>query len=108
MAVKSNFLSVSVPLVLLLFFIHALPAEVTQPCGVLGHQVTKSRGMLAEGTEWETDYFVIDSDADGPTVLLIGGMHGNEPSGSRAAAQILHWPTLCRPRTNEGGGARTV
>ena len=92
MAVKSNFLSVSVRLVLLLFFIHALPAEATQPCGVLEHQATQSRGTLAEGTEWETDYFVIDSGADGPTVLLIGGMHGNEPSGSRAAAQILHWP----------------
>lgn len=54
--------------------------------------ISKSGGKIAKGTDWETDYFVIDSGVSGATVLIIGGMHGNEPAGSRAAEQILHWP----------------
>ena len=29
---------------------------------------------------------------DGPIVAVTGGIHGNEPSGARAAEQIRHWP----------------
>ena len=54
--------------------------------------ISYSGGKIAEGTEWETEFFVADSGTSGPTVLIIGGMHGNEPAGSRAAEQILHWP----------------
>ncbi len=53
-----------------------------------------SSGKIAAGTDWETDYYVVDSDHEGPTVLIIGGMHGNEPAGARAAEQIRHWPIV--------------
>ena len=33
----------------------------------------------------------------GPTVLIVGGIHGNEPAGALAAEQIRHWP-LARGR----------
>ena len=51
-----------------------------------------AQGKLAAGTEWETGYYLIDSGIKGPTVLIVGGMHGNEPAGSWAAEQIRHWP----------------
>ncbi|MFP6739282.1 MAG: BPL-N domain-containing protein [Planctomycetota bacterium] len=67
-----------------------------------------SRGLLAEGTRWENPYYVIESGVDGPVVLITGGMHGNEPAGSRAAEQIVHWKitrgrVVIAPRTNTPG-----
>ena len=53
--------------------------------------VEYSRGVLAKGTRWENPYYVLDSGAAGPVVLITGGMHGNEPAGSRAAEQLVHW-----------------
>lgn len=51
-----------------------------------------SSGRIAVGTRWETAYYVRDSGVPGPTLLVVGGVHGNEPSGYRAADQIRHWP----------------
>lgn len=64
------------------------------PCGAKEAAGTLSRqtGKLAVGTKWETDWHIVDSGREGPTVLIVGGMHGNEPAGSLAAGQILHWP----------------
>ncbi|MEC5128177.1 BPL-N domain-containing protein [Verrucomicrobiales bacterium BCK34] len=52
----------------------------------------QSSGLLAEGTDSETPWYRIESGVEGPTFLLVGGMHGNEPAGSIAAGQIRHWP----------------
>jgi len=49
-------------------------------------------GLIAEGTPWETPYFVKTSTVEGPTVLVIGGIHGDQPAGCLAAGQIRHWP----------------
>ncbi len=51
-------------------------------------------GVLAEGTRWETPYYVIDSGVEGGTVFLTGGLHGNEPAGARAAEEIRQWPIV--------------
>lgn len=51
-------------------------------------------GLLAEGTPWQTDFVVVDSGEPGPTVMIVGGVHGDEPAGSRAAQQIADWPVL--------------
>ena len=51
-------------------------------------------GIIAEGTEWETPFFSSDSGVEGPTVIITGGMHGNEPAGAEAADQIRHWPVV--------------
>lgn len=53
-----------------------------------------STGVIAEGSRWETPYYINDSGVDGPTVLVTGGVHGNEPAGYRAAEQIRHWPIV--------------
>lgn len=49
-------------------------------------------GLLGEGQPWATPYYVVDSDVEGPTVVITGGIHGNEPSGARSGEQIRHWP----------------
>ncbi len=36
-------------------------------------------------------YFVADSGRDGPVVVIVGGVHGDEPAGAAAAGQIRHW-----------------
>ncbi len=51
-----------------------------------------SSGQIAAGTRWETAYYVHDSGVPGPTLLITGGVHGNEPAGYRAADQVRHWP----------------
>ncbi|QLG29258.1 succinylglutamate desuccinylase/aspartoacylase family protein [Halorarum halophilum] len=43
---------------------------------------------LLEGTEYETTGYVQTADADGPTVLVVGGLHGNEVAGYEAAANV--------------------
>jgi predicted deacylase len=60
-------------------------------------------GLLAEGTPYETSWWVVESGRPGPTVLVTGGIHGNEPAGAAAADEIRRWPLLagrlvCVPR----------
>lgn len=55
---------------------------------------TRTSGLIAAGTKWATPYHVVDSGRDGPTVMITGGAHGNEPAGARAAEHIRHWPPL--------------
>lgn len=66
----------------------------------------RSLGLLAEGTAWETEYTIKDSGEAGPVVMIVGGVHGNEPAGCRAAEQICDWPIthgkmIVLPRANE-------
>ena len=44
------------------------------------HADTIEEGVIAPGTPFETRWRAYDSDVEGPTVLVIGGVHGNEPS----------------------------
>ncbi|MEM9366119.1 MAG: succinylglutamate desuccinylase/aspartoacylase family protein [Planctomycetota bacterium] len=65
-------------------------------------------GMLGAGHPWQTPYYISDSGVDGPTVLITGGVHGNEPAGAAAAEQIRHWPItrgrlIVVPRVNQLG-----
>lgn len=43
---------------------------------------------ILEGTPHETTVYVQTAEADGPTVLLVGGIHGNEVAGYEAAASV--------------------
>lgn len=68
----------------------------------------RSSGLIAPGTRWETPYHLIDSGTPGPSVLLTGGIHGDEPAGAQAAEQIRHWPIqkgrlIVIPRANVPG-----
>jgi predicted deacylase len=82
--------------------------------GAARGEVVRTQGLLAEKTEWENPYYAIDSGVEGPTLLITGGLHGNEPAGYWAAEQIRHWSIHCGklvivPRVNTPGlkqGAR--
>jgi len=65
----------------------------------------RSRGVLARGTRFETPYYIQESGAVGPTVMIVAGVHGNEPAGALAADQVRHWPitrgrVIVLPRAN--------
>jgi putative intracellular protease/amidase len=60
-----------------------------------GAAETPTSGTLGSGTPWETNYYVRTSDRAGPTVVITGGIHGDEPAGAAAAEQIRHWPLEC-------------
>ncbi len=71
-------------------------------------EVGRTQGLIAEKTEWENPYYITDSGVEGPTLLITGGLHGNEPAGYRAAEQIRHWPIrrgklIVVPRVNTPG-----
>lgn len=58
------------------------PAPAAAPKAVVVEQ-------LLGGTRFETPVHMLDSGAPGPTVLVVAGIHGNEPAPPRAAAKLL-------------------
>lgn len=57
---------------------------------VAGHRL--SDRVLLPGTPFETPVWVVSGEESGPTVLVVGGVHGNEPAGSIAAHELRAWP----------------
>lgn len=53
--------------------------------------VTDGTFQIMDGTDAETTVHVTTADADGPTVMVIGGIHGDEDAGYRAASNIAEW-----------------
>ncbi len=56
---------------------------------------TVRQEKIAEGTQYETTLYVIESHNPGPTVLVTGGVHGNEPAGYKAAAELIDEEIKC-------------
>lgn len=78
---------------------------VVEPCL---SQSPQPSGLIGEGNPWQTPFYIIDSGVEGPTVIVTGGVHGNEPAGAQAAEQIRHWPIkrgklIVIPRVNTIG-----
>ncbi|NLG32918.1 MAG: hypothetical protein GX550_05305 [Syntrophomonadaceae bacterium] len=51
-------------------------------------QQTTSNSTIAKETDYETDLFIIKGNDPGPVILIVGGVHGNEVAGVRAAKRI--------------------
>ncbi|TMT85765.1 PKD domain-containing protein [Haloterrigena sp. H1] len=56
-----------------------------------GRTVTRTSFPIREGTDEETTVSVTTADAEGPTAVVVGGIHGNEVAGYTAAGQIADW-----------------
>ena len=61
--------------------------------------------LLLPDTSWQTSLVATHSGREGPRVLVLGGVHGNEPGGWLAAESVADWePTagslLVIPRAN--------
>lgn len=52
---------------------------------------TTTHRLLFEGADLETPLYVIEGSEPGPTGFVVGGMHGDELSGYRAAGLIAEW-----------------
>lgn len=81
----------------------ASPAATATPVPVPARGET-SRLLLA-GTPQETPLVIRHSGLAGPALLVLGGVHGNEPGGWMAAEQVAAWPVtagslLVVPRAN--------
>ena len=82
-------------------------------CGFTSSAEIRQTEFIGKGTAWETKVYFRDTGRPGPTVMMIGGIHGNEPAGAQAAEQIRHWPLakgrfIAIPRANVAGlGAHT-
>jgi predicted deacylase len=48
-------------------------------------------GVLGEGTRWSSEYYSIDSGHEGPTVLIVAGIHGDERAPPLAARRLVEW-----------------
>ncbi len=51
-------------------------------------------GVVAAGPPSAAPWVVAQGREPGPTVVLVGGVHGDEPAGAAAAEQIRHWPLV--------------
>lgn len=52
---------------------------------------TSSSYTIRAGTDEETTVYVREGSSSGPTVLVVGGIHGNEDSGWLSAHEISKW-----------------
>lgn len=46
---------------------------------------------IMDGTRWETPVYTVHGAESGPTGVVVGGVHGDEPNGYRAAEAIAEW-----------------
>lgn len=53
---------------------------------------TEESFTLLEGTDRETTGYVKTADEDGPTTVVVGGMHGNEVAGYEGASRVRELP----------------
>ncbi|SHK92647.1 hypothetical protein SAMN05444342_2643 [Haladaptatus paucihalophilus DX253] len=51
----------------------------------------RSSYRIRRGTEDETEVHITNSGEPGPTAVVVGGIHGNEEAGYRAADAITSW-----------------
>lgn len=61
--------------------------------GLCRADVVRSTGIM-EGTPYATKLYERSSGAPGPTIVIIGGLHGNEPAGYLAARRIANWKCM--------------
>lgn len=52
---------------------------------------TLQTGNLMAGTRYQTPYFIKTGAEVGPTIVVIGGLHGDEPAGYLAARELEKW-----------------
>ena len=58
------------------------------PLQAFGATPSKKVVRLASGTKYQTNLYVIKSGKPGPVVMIVGGVHGNETAGYKAANKI--------------------
>ncbi|HEY0074888.1 MAG TPA: succinylglutamate desuccinylase/aspartoacylase family protein [Abditibacteriaceae bacterium] len=55
------------------------------------HAEEIERRSVMRGTRYETPYYIKTGAQSGPTIMVIGGLHGDEAAGYLAARKIANW-----------------
>src|SRR5690606_17731365 len=79
--------------------------------GAAAPAVVREVRTLRAGTPEETEVYIVRASEPGPTVMIVGGMHGDETSGYLAAGEIKDWvidrgTLVVLPRANADAIAR--
>jgi len=79
----------------------ASPTPTPRPIAARGRKLVS----LLPGTDWAAEGIEINSGKAGPRIMVLGGVHGNEPGGWLAAESIADWQVergslLVLPRLN--------
>jgi hypothetical protein len=83
--VSTHFIRMFTPFLLLTFILSAVFA-VPQPV----QAASQKKVVLAKGTVYATDMYIINSGKPGPVVMIVGGVHGNETAGYIAAKKMIN------------------
>ncbi len=73
---------------------NAADAGVPVPVPEAPNSILAER-LLLPGTAMETPLYIIESTEPGPVVMVVGGIHGDETAGYRAAERIISWEIDC-------------
>jgi hypothetical protein len=100
---------------MLIIGVFVFSTVLAMPQTVEAATTTKTR-IIASGTKYATELYVIESGVPGPVVMIVGGVHGNETAGYRAAAQVKNYSVkkgtlLVIPQANKravAAGTRTM
>lgn len=76
-----------------------VPTPTPRPAG------NETRLFMA-GSQWETTVVIRSSGIAGPALMVLGGVHGNEPGGWMAGEEVANWApqrgvVAVLPRANE-------
>lgn len=64
---------------------------VAQTSGESETSVSRESFTIMSGTDQATEVFVTTASESGPTVMVVGGVHGNENGGYRAVEKVSQW-----------------
>ncbi|NLB53260.1 MAG: hypothetical protein GX808_10065 [Syntrophomonadaceae bacterium] len=83
-----------------------LTAVFANPAEIEAATASQTKKVLASSKVSATELYIIDSGKPGPVVMIVGGIHGNEIAGYRAAskftnAKIKKGKLLVLPQANK-------
>ncbi len=67
-----------------------LTAVFANPVQIEAATATQQKKVLASGKVSSTELYIIDSGKPGPVVMIVGGVHGNEKAGAKAASKYTN------------------
>ena len=77
--------------------LYHVPAQAGEVCyweGVTGSFMLSEYLPALKGTYGDTTVYVMEGKTDGPSMLVLGGTHPNEPSGHMAAISLVEHCTV--------------
>ncbi len=89
----TRYISIVQGLALVIIFSLFAPIVSLKPLAVVTPSASAATSVktIAGGTKYATKMYVIKSGVPGPVVMVVGGTHGNEPAGYKAANVIKNY-----------------